>query len=442
MKQYVKSEKGYCYEIINGIKKRISEEKYMKFSKNSKIKFKKKIHLMKGGQNEMSDSELYYLKYNGFNAKELYDHGAKLDQLIYAEFKAEELRIIFNKNEIIDGLKKFIKNKDIITLKYLLNLKFKIKELIDAGYTIKDLKKIIEESNNKDNYYISIIATIPNITDEIFNEIKKYIVDIKDYFYNIGSISKDSGIKVADLKSIGFNAEELKIYGFNAKELYDGGFTIEELKVLNLSNDELLLFNLNENELKNRSIAIQNSINTDEFNAEELKEIAGITAKELKEKGINNVEKLKNAGFTLKDLIFAKFTLTELKNRGFTVEELRDGDKSLNVKILKDIGFNAKELKNGRFTVEELKNGGFNAEELIKIGFSYTYFKSIKKNNIIEIIKKLKSNNYTLEKLKKLEFPLEYLIDAGYNSNKLKVMGFSIQEIQKTKLSSVVKHLK
>ena len=308
------------------------------------------------------------------------------------KFTAKHFKnITFFKDPHLLKLKKVFSAKELkeggYGAEYLkINLKYSVKELKDAGFTVRDLKK--EGFKLKDYYDVFDLKEL--------NEGGYSLRDFKNENYDLSELQEAFSASVKDFKDAGFylwdiidafrtKTKKLKEAGYTAEKLYSNGAKLFQLKNAGFSVKDLQELDIGP---RIKKLIIE----------------AGYTAKELKEGGFKAIElkrefrtsELKDGGYTAKELKDADFTASDLKAAGFTVRDLKEG------------GFNAGKLKEAGYTVEYLKEAGFNICELINAGFSAYELKA----------------NFTASDLKEAGFSTQKLKDAGF-TEELNKAGFT-----------------
>ena len=250
-----------------------------------------------------------------------------------------------------------------IKAKDLLNIGFTFLELIEAGYNATELK-----ASGLD---------VTQLTPDFFGELFKNNI-------------------VERLYHLDFTINDLKNNGYTLIELLKGGY----------------------NKIKCASVELDiKGLNRYDFN-------------EWKLTPIQTIVKLKELLFTAKELLDMKFTLVELIIAGYNANDLATENitiEGLNryhfndfnewkltpiqtIVKLKELGFTAKDLHNMKFTFQELiesnnlffMKSGFYLHELINLGLTAKQAKEIQNNITIEKIKQ----ELNLQNLVKLQFRL------------------------------------
>ena len=309
------------------------------------------------------------------------------------KFTAKHFKnITFFKDPHLLKLKKVFSAKELkeggYGAEYLkIYLKYSVKELKDAGFTVRDLKK--EGFKLKDYYDVFDLKEL--------NEGGYSLRDFKNENYDLSELQEAFSASVKDFKDAGFYLWDIiDAFRTKTKKLKEAGYTAAQL---NRSGADLF-------QLKNAGFSVKDLQELDI--GPRIKKLiieAGYTAKELKEGGFKAIElkrefrtsELKDGGYTAKELKDADFTASDLKAAGFTVRDLKEG------------GFNAGKLKEAGYTVEYLKEAGFNICELINAGFSAYELKA----------------NFTASDLKEAGFSTQKLKDAGFTEEELNKAGFT-----------------
>ena len=220
-----------------------------------------------------------------------------------------------------------------------------------------------------------------------------------------------------ELRLVGFTVNELKEAGFNLKQLKKGGFSEKDLS-FHFSPEEMGTVSLET--LMPHARDYETTLTTKDYRKARkkgysVKAIITHIYSQLNKSGTlqseedikkakvqimgNIVKKLKEAGFSLKQLINGYtdqknqtrdicataqlydvgFTVKELKDKGFRAEDFKNNPFNLEQKEgiihkLKTARFSAKDLKTGGFLANELydlnKDGGFSIHELVDGGYT------------------------------------------------------------------------
>jgi len=364
------------------------------FSKEEMEKFSDKEYTTEQILNEIKDKDgnFYYASSNilkGINEKRT----KKIDLILIKEHVP--VNILFNSGytikELVEGelktndLIQFIKEtrwhqlgvlKPIITLEKLLSDKTEIKDILNIGYNICDLKK-------------------NGITIDSF---KKLIIDNTDL---LKDISKCYTLK--ELLDGGYNDLELKLLelGNYSKEQVSMYYTLDNLILKygleTISMDVLKNFNINdifkyeefpkkfERYLTFTNMIKQKIIDNETINAdilanyltvEKLYITYKLTFEELLQLGFDltktqesiiyfikdgkNLDFFKEAKFTVKKLIqIGRYTAKQFRDAGYSVSELKNDFYSI-------------ELKDAGYSVLEMKKGGFMDIELYLLDYKLT----------------------------------------------------------------------
>ena len=399
------SEDEYDNDRLECIGKHCSIETYYEYNNGRKLENKRCIYstinpIYDGSINDYLGKSLSELKYisklslnqfkDGFSFGDIKKSGLYTNiELKEAGYTAKDFRDLM-KEKVKTGLQysstQFI-NK---TIKKLLDANFTLLELKIGGFTATEFKI----GDLKANQLLDIGFTFLELIEAGYKatELKSSGLDVKQLTPNFfGELFKNNIVE--QLYHLDFTINDLKNNGYTLVELLKGGY----------------------NKIKCASVELDiKGLNRYDFNEWNLTPIQTIV-------------KLKELLFTAKDLLDMEFTLVELIIAGYNSNDLATENitiEGLNryhfndwkltpiqtIVKLKELGFTAKDLHNMKFTFQELiesnnlffMKSGFYLHELINLGLTATQAKEIQNNIRIEKIKQ----ELNLQNLVKLQFRL------------------------------------
>jgi hypothetical protein len=350
------------------------------------------------------------LKEVGFKAIELKDFGYALDELKAAGFSCNELRCLYTVSEMINaGFSLSVLKEAGVSVSEFFAEKIDVPALKSIGFTPVELKMDFTVSSLLEAFYVT---------------------ELRNYDFPVYELIK-ANCELARLKNGGYTLGQLKDY-FAPRELWDHGYSVTEIRnsgipVANLISSGIPLLRLAE---------------------------AGMGLSLLKAHGVGlsrlvsetssyfSVWDLKHSGYSAKELLGAKVTLSALREAGFTVSDLKQSDQTLNSFII--AGYSLVDLKEGGITVAELvatkrfnstnswvdlKHAGYQLPELLH-HFELENLASREEEYSLMDFKKAGASAGELFHLKQRLFrSVNDFKKAGYPLNELR-MFFSIAELR------------
>jgi len=204
------------------------------------------------------------LKEIGFSAGELKDLGYHLIDLKNAGYSLRSLSTLYEYDELVhvgfdatvvdafDGRSvPELKNdgfsapalRDMGFFVKDLFLTFKVKEIMEAGFTLKEIedggipKFVVQALDGRPTSELRRGDYTAKMLVRIGFELKELVAGGYD-----ATGLREAGIMPADLKEHGFSAGQLKIAGFSSRQLYEVGFTLQELMIAGYSWKDLVIF--------------------------------------------------------------------------------------------------------------------------------------------------------------------------------------------------------
>ena len=176
------------------------------------------------------------------------------------------------------------------------------------------------------------------------------------------------------------------------------------------------------------------------FTIQEIKGI-GYTASQFVEVGYTANNLYTNYGYSLSDLIFAKFTASQLNVAGFTASRLRD--MSFSLQSLKDGGYTCGQLQSAGYTVANLKSVNFSIPNILtaytlndisSVGYTLTDFSAanIRTTDLFQAdysVVQIKTLGYSALDLKNGGFFVIDMKTAGYTVNQFYYATYTVAEI-------------
>jgi intracellular multiplication protein IcmE len=216
-----------------------------------------------------------------------------------------------------------------------------------GGYTAKNLRDIgisLDILFGNTLFFVSLGYSVENIRDAEF---------LAEELYDL---LVEPPSKATQLKDGKYTAKELKDSGkFSLSDLLDANYPLNELREAGYGPRELYELNVSLNDLKEIGKYTASEFKEDNFGAADLKSI-NFTAKELKD-----------ASFVASDL-YTVYSAAELKEGTFSAGELKP---YFTLEVLKnDAKYSATELKDALYTLAELVNVSFSVIELREAQYS------------------------------------------------------------------------
>ena len=290
----------------------------------------------------------------------------------------------------------------LLTNNYNSGIQPTLDEYEKAGFIILDLLRCGVMFSTMNNDSQTKIRTYMEDSENqsaliyIINKLQSHGFDLTK-LKNMGftaSLLKEAGFSATDLKKAEFSISKLKEAGFTLDELQNGVFTIKELLESNqFSVRELMDAKLDRNEVLKYELIKLKKLYTD-LNDEKQKPYLRSNDKDRRHRAkqklyndfikpiIENLIKLKDAGFKVRELFNANIPLTDLKQAGFTVQELKDDGFTLEQLLtLTQIGtFDLNDLKTSymlipkNYDLDDLKNSymlipkNYDLDTIFKLG--------------------------------------------------------------------------
>jgi hypothetical protein len=318
--------------------------------------------------------DLTNLNLSGYNASELYNVGFTIQELKNAGYGANEL---YNLN---------------VTLTDLSNIGYKIEDLIYAGFSINELFNIDGTTEQllfikSYNYGLNELKALNVYTLQQFYDVGYDSYDLKNAgydayelksFFSITELKYDAAFLIYDLSLNGYSINDYIDTGFSISDLKNIGYTINEIKDI-CGNYTVLNYVVNGYTLTDISNAYSNNLYSlfKDDSVDTLKN-NGIFAYDFVEIGYDissilqfnyNITDLKNAGFTINQLIDASLvfinndeSIISLKNSGYTFKNLLDAGFSEN--ILLPYKFPIKQIKEYNYSLNTLLSYHYDLNEL------------------------------------------------------------------------------
>jgi intracellular multiplication protein IcmE len=323
------------------------------------------------------------LKASGFSVNQLKDAGYSAAELKQAGFDPVLVDRVYQKPKVAAMLGESAAEKiqaaqdDMITragndLDKLKDLKAsgisaaRIKEmngadanmLKAAGFTAKDLAA----AGFKDE----ALAKAGFSTDEIRKSKEAVDTLVRSAGCDVANLTRlqNQGVAAAKIRAInGCDAVNLKAAGYDAKDLVAAGYSPAEIAKTELASAGQLLSASRDESGLNCTVSELRALRSQQ-----------LTAAQIKEKYGCSITKVKNAGYTPKELKEAGYSAGELKSAGFAAKEIQLGGYS--PKDLVDSGTSISELKRLGYTAGQLLHTGIKPESLSKAGFSIDELKT------------------------------------------------------------------
>jgi alpha-tubulin suppressor-like RCC1 family protein len=362
--------------------------------------------------------------YYTFN--ELVDGGYRISEFVQNEFS---IAIISSRFSLQD-----IKNAKISIKRIIDSGVFTISQLIEVGFTFTEMINQRIPLNLLKNYFFSSLSELT-------------ILLLQNRFsIQLSTLRTQNLFEISEYKNLDYKPLDLiQRGGFTINNLYPT-YSVSEIKSsINNTNRSLQLFRL-------AGIALSELYPS--YSLTELYSIRSTSQrvsinefKTLFSDGLTALTALKNANIPL-SFLKNGFTIPELKEASFTLRELIRARINLNelapyysVSDFKNIGVNINSILQF-YSILELKNSGYSFNTLVSVGrFTLeqfvglyllnqlrTYFKDL------SIYRRLKTTvpdkAFTDLELKNSGFSLNQFIKAGYNFNEIYPFIFNFREIK------------
>jgi|GEM_PF-6811386 len=227
---------------------------------------------------------------------------------------------------------------------------------------------------------------IMNIGFNYFISQKMEALELAHMHYPLRQLINEHKLSVKELRKAGYSFYDMTEADITLEEIVAQGYTAQNLLDENYPKDKVLEF----------------------FSLKDLKE-ADFSPKKLKDLGFN-LQQIKDAGYTLNDFLSSQFDLKKelaslysldiFKLEGFSARQLRE-----------EIKANVIDLKQAGFTLQEIIDAGFDLNQEIKMHFNLIDFKTIGFT-----AKMMKDDlKYSAWELRLSGYSKKEILDAGYS---------------------------
>jgi hypothetical protein len=227
--------------------------------------------------------------------------------------------------------------------------------------------------------------------------------------------------------------------GFSWAQLLAGGYTLQDARNANIPTKILrnsggftatqLSPYYNIQQLQNGGYSIQNVLDAG-FTIQDINRI-GYTASQYVAAGYTAATLYTDYGYSLADLIYARFTAYQLNVAGFTATQLRD--MSFSLQSLKDGSYNCLQLQSAGYTVANLKSVHFSIPNILtaytlndisSVGYTLTDLSAADINTT-----QLFQANYSVVQMKSLGYSAMDLKNGGFSVTDMKTAGYTISQL-------------
>jgi hypothetical protein len=327
-----------------------------------------------------------------------------------------------------------------------------VEQIIDAGYSLNDLKNEGEYSAGQLKQYGDYSAS--ELYDVNFSVENLYeggydIISLQNIIptppsdeliinagYSLSELKNEGGYLVDELREYGnYNVTDLLGVSFSPEDLYTGGFTIDKLKEVYpalLSESDIITAGYDVYTLKNIGGYSATQLLNNNFDATELYNNGnGYSIQELKDTELLEGYEIMTAGYSTSELRLASYSITDLEGAGFQSPQIAAA--GFDALDLFNEGYDASELVDN-YSIDDLKLGGYLDENILNAGFPVTDL--LGEGYSLTIIQEagypasdLVAEGYSIQDLFDAGYDRTNIIEGGYDVSSLVDEGFSASEL-------------